>query len=255
MDKLLPRNVTSYDLLKTLAVVTMLIDHVGYYFFLDDMWWRAIGRMSFPIWFFLAGYANTREIPLKFWIGGAFLLLMNGIVGMGFLPLNAIFSIIIIRLVIDHIMRVVKVNPAAKWGVVLLFVLVFFQTNSWFEYGTLAILFAMFGYMVRHGYGEKQRHIFMFTIMCLYMASQELIFGFGNAQLFIVAAGTVFLCLTMLRFRLIEYPGITFGRGFLQFCGRRTLEIYVVHLTVFKIAALCLGDERFELFRLKLFLG
>ena len=51
--KTLPTAITSYDLFKTLAVATMLIDHVGIYFFPDELWFRVIGRLSFPIWLFL----------------------------------------------------------------------------------------------------------------------------------------------------------------------------------------------------------
>ena len=39
----LPQELTSYDLLKTLAVVTMIIDHIGLYFFPDDVGWRIVG--------------------------------------------------------------------------------------------------------------------------------------------------------------------------------------------------------------------
>ena len=35
--------------LKMLAVVTMLIDHIGAIFFPGVMWLRAIGRLAFPI--------------------------------------------------------------------------------------------------------------------------------------------------------------------------------------------------------------
>ena len=42
----LPAEITSYDLLKAAAVIIMIIDHVGYYFFIDEMWWRAVGRIG-----------------------------------------------------------------------------------------------------------------------------------------------------------------------------------------------------------------
>ena len=62
-SKTLPSSITSYDILKTFAVLTMIIDHIGLYFFPDEMWWRVIGRLSFPVWLFLIGYAQSRDIP------------------------------------------------------------------------------------------------------------------------------------------------------------------------------------------------
>ncbi len=49
MNKILPRDLTSYDLLKTLAVILMIIDHVGHHFFPDEMWFRVVGRLCVPI--------------------------------------------------------------------------------------------------------------------------------------------------------------------------------------------------------------
>ena len=44
-----------YDWLKVLAVVTMVIDHIGYYLFSDILGLRLIGRIAFPIFLFLVG--------------------------------------------------------------------------------------------------------------------------------------------------------------------------------------------------------
>lgn len=49
------------DTLKIIALVTMLIDHVGAIFFPDEMLWRTIGRIAFPIfsWQLVEGYVHT----------------------------------------------------------------------------------------------------------------------------------------------------------------------------------------------------
>ena len=55
MDKALPKNITSYDLFKTLALVLMIADHIGFYFYPNELWLRAFGRLSAPMWLFLIG--------------------------------------------------------------------------------------------------------------------------------------------------------------------------------------------------------
>ena len=59
-----------YDYLKILALITMLIDHIGYYLFPEALVLRLIGRIAFPIFLFLVGFNGSfrwrREL---FWRG------------------------------------------------------------------------------------------------------------------------------------------------------------------------------------------
>ncbi|MCQ2570814.1 MAG: conjugal transfer protein TraX [Candidatus Saccharibacteria bacterium] len=58
----------SSAVLQIIAIVTMVIDHVGCYFFPEQLWLRAIGRMAFPIFAFLLveGFKHTRSFPKYF---------------------------------------------------------------------------------------------------------------------------------------------------------------------------------------------
>ncbi len=51
--------------LKIIAIISMLIDHVGAVFFPGVIWLRLIGRLAFPIFCFLIaeGYAHTKNAP------------------------------------------------------------------------------------------------------------------------------------------------------------------------------------------------
>ncbi len=49
--------------LKMIAIISMLADHIGYIFFPQDMVFRAVGRIAFPIFCFLIieGFHHTRN--------------------------------------------------------------------------------------------------------------------------------------------------------------------------------------------------
>jgi hypothetical protein len=50
-------------MLKIIACLTMLIDHVGYTFFPQALWLRVIGRLAFPLfaWYVAAGFRRTHS--------------------------------------------------------------------------------------------------------------------------------------------------------------------------------------------------
>ena len=71
----LPLNLTSYDVVKCLTLLFMLVDHVGAFFLTDELWWRVAGRLGFPVWFFLAGYLPVeKKISQELWVGAALLI-------------------------------------------------------------------------------------------------------------------------------------------------------------------------------------
>jgi hypothetical protein len=59
------RNV--YNTLKWLAVITMTIDHIGLYLYPDMMWFRWVGRISFPLflWLSVTSIRRIRFYPKK----------------------------------------------------------------------------------------------------------------------------------------------------------------------------------------------
>ena len=110
--KILPQEITSYDLLKTFAVIVMVIDRLGYYFFYDAPMWRAVGRTGFPVWFFLVGYSSGRNVPTRL-VASAFILLATSpLLGLALLPLNALVTIMAIRIILDPLMLFALKNLA-----------------------------------------------------------------------------------------------------------------------------------------------
>ncbi|WP_430884913.1 TraX family protein [Fusibacter sp. JL216-2] len=92
------------DFLKFLAMLTMLIDHIGYMFFPSQMLWRIIGRLSFPIFAFLIarGYRYTSS-KVKY-AGRLFIFgLISQIPYIYFVPgkLNIMFTLFIGLIIIE----------------------------------------------------------------------------------------------------------------------------------------------------------
>ncbi len=258
------KNLTTFDFLKTFAVIMMIIDHVGFYFLTPPLgadigdpalWLRVFGRFCVPIWFFLIGYARTQTIPLT-WVAGAVILIaVNVMTGMFIFPLNTLVSMMIIRLVIPVLVpRLFATRESMMGGIVILF-LGFSLTNEIFEYGTMGVLIGLMGYAIRgHRDGKNvgvlndrlTLGLFLSLGVAAVLASQYMSFRFDLVQTGTTMAGMMLAFVALFFIRPREYPILNkvlphFFRSGIQVCGRRTLEIYVIHLILFKIAALVFG--------------
>lgn len=258
------KNITSYDFLKALALLLMIVDHTGHFFFHDEMWFRAVGRLSAPIWLFLIGYANSREIK-SLGIGLGILLLASMATGQALLPLYILATMILIRLTLDPVMNAVRKKPQALYPIFFLLFIITIPVAILVEYGAVALVIAMGGYLCRHQVELpwlRKGEVFIFLLLsaaAFYFLTTFFLFpDFSDAQKIVVGGGFAVIMLGLGSFRPVEYEGITRSlprpvTALLQFCGRRTLEIYVVHLVAFKFICLALGYEGFALFDIKIF--
>lgn len=255
-------DITSYDLLKTFAVLFMVVDHIGYYFLPDDNWTRMVGRLCVPIWFFLIGYANTRHIPFLLAAGAIFLVGMNMVVGLSIMPFNVLPTIIFARLALDKTMAFCLKSNTHLWVMSVFLLVAALPTYFISEYGTLGLILAMYGYMVRHRgthnliTKDYVQNYMIFAAMA-FLVMQEISFGFNIMQISICTLASFTVFFYLLNFDGKPLPSLNSNlsdipRRLLHFCGHRTLEIYIAHLTLFKIAALMLGLKGYELFHLKI---
>lgn len=260
MNKALPPFLTSYDLLKGAALLLMIVDHVGYYFFPEDQWLRVIGRFSAPVWLFLIGFARSRDLSVRMWAGMGVLLLSNYVAGMAILPVNILGTMILCRILIDPLMRSIERNPRALYPIVIALFVLTFPTFAFIEYGTSAMLIVMTGYMVRHheALPFSRNDILQFAGIAglLYAFMQIISFlTFNDVERMAVAVGLMGLMLCLTGFRPRDYPGLTARLpeplvALVRLAGRRTLEFYVLHLILFKAVAFWLGIGDMQLFNL-----
>lgn len=262
MVRRFPSDLTSYDLLKTWAVVAMIIDHTGYYFYPEDDWFRAIGRLCVPVFFFLIGYANSRDLGPKMWIGTGILLAANVVTGLYVFPLNILATMLFLRIVIDRVMQATLSDYEKFTGFLLIVVFLTLPSEAAWEYGTMGLPIAMYGWLRRHpdrtGFlnplGVALVGVFA---MGFYAFAESVLFGLDRAQTLFVALGSFGLFGVMAAFRPVTFPRLSGvlpapASGAVRLMGRYSLEIYVVHLVIFKFAALLMGDERFGWFDVSL---
>lgn len=258
----LPINLTSYDLIKFLALIIMIIDHLGAYFFPEDIWWRVIGRAGLPVWFFLVGYARSQEISKPLIVGALILVGANLVLGQYSFPANALVSIIIVRLVLDKLCSFGFASVEKLIYVFFFLGILSLPSGFLFEYGSIAILLAMFGYCVRNSekiaISNLTKVIFSILVMTFSTFLQIITFNLGTFESIGCILGMGFFGVILFFFKPAEYPRLTnitpsFMKNMITFGGRYTLEIYVIHLVLFKAITLYLNYGHYMWFSPTLF--
>lgn len=242
----LPRDLTTIDYLKAVALTLMIIDHIGWLLFPQIEMFRVLGRLCVPLWFFLIGYARTRDIPMRWLVGGIILLASSLAVGLSPLPLSILFTMALIRLAIDPFWRLAERKPVYFWWFILLLIFFGYVTNMVVEYGTWGFLLALCGYAIRHreevedAFGQTMRHnlpeFLMIVVLAAYGLFEAFVFQFSLVGAAVLMAGLIGTYFVLQGFQSRTLPGTADkdGAGLLRIMGRYTLEIYVIHLLLLK---------------------
>lgn len=137
------------DLLKTLALVAMMIDHLGLYFFPDIHELRIIGRYAMPLFGFFAGYNFKNQINLTILFVGSVLYIISTVfIFHTLMETNILISIFIghvyIYLFREHLKNFNKayihfVILACLWPL----------TSKYIDYGTVIIAIMVIGYVTK----------------------------------------------------------------------------------------------------------
>jgi hypothetical protein len=250
-------HITTYDLVKTLAIVLTVLDHIGFFFYPENDWFRVIGRACVPVWCFLIGYASSRDTGKDIWIWATALLASNIVFGGNLFPLNILFTFIAIRLVIDRMASVMFRNWEVMLYAFTALALLIIPTMLAVEYGTSALLLALAGYAVRHRddlpVSLNCQRIYIGAAISVFTLMQLVLFPFDSLQsktcAFLVGASG----LMMYFFKPLQFPSASTRLpgvmvDAVQFTGRYTMEIYVIHLVLFKGIAAYYGLEKYGFF-------
>ena len=214
----------------------MTIDHIGAYIYPEQLWLRVIGRAAAPIFLFLTGYSGATRISLNL-VGSAFLLsLLSCIIYDPLLPLNILWTIVICRAFNTFMERKGTLFLEKNlWSILLSYFVWHIALVFIFDYGALAILVSVSGYLCRKYHnGElnnpRQIRIFHFIILLLY-ASSEAFLGleFSKIQMVVIYALLLVVFWGLMQFR--NYTPDATGRLdiLVKTISRYSLVYYVTH--------------------------
>lgn len=222
----------SIDAWKCLAILTMFIDHAGMFFFAENIYLRAIGRLSAPIWFFFVG--------MHFDKGSNKTLLIYGLVMAAALSAitqkpdldNVLLSVLMVKLILQfsHQRNITKNIHyiAILWaGFAFMFI-----TIPFIEYGSIGFLFAYCGYLHKIGYKPRSTAIFFAGTGLIYLYSQQWTLHHPSLPMLVTALALIPLMAQLYRFKYKTYQSTGVGVICMKFLSRYSMEIYLLHLVV-----------------------
>jgi len=225
---------TSRDLWKSLAILWMVIDHIGMYFFPEELWWRTIGRLSAPIWFFFAGYSSpSKRYPIELFFLCGLLTVSKWWLGYSALPINILATILMCRAFI-HLIEV-YFHKQPEWTVYLLLAIWYLPTTLLFEYGSVALIVAYAGYCVRLHPRKPQTFIAMALAFFTYTLIEGHAIGYSPVQFVVITSGVALELWSLWHFQAKRFAtgNTQHLTAPLRYIGRNTQYIYVLHVMLF----------------------
>ncbi len=140
-----------YDYIKVLALITMVVDHVGFFIFPDIIWLRVIGRIAFPLFLLLVGYNGSYKSKLHLRVIA--LLIALGVYGLyGYGILDQVMGIILLVIVATRVLlgRLTKQAFSRQIAVWVISIITTPLIYPWVDYGMMAVSFALVGRRMRH---------------------------------------------------------------------------------------------------------
>ena len=240
--------VNSHDLVKVLAILTMVIDHVGQYFMYDNIWMRIIGRMAAPLLFYLVGYSGSYKFKYQILALGVALCLIEFFVSndpsliRNILPLNILINFVLIKAILN---RFDPSKLGSGYLILLLAILILIgnYTRTYIEYGTLGLSIAIGSRLVneRHPFGKPW--IIIATTAHFLLQMNSLLFIRPDVPMQVIPVAILLIAsifaLSLLLFLKYELRTFTVNptwlRTFVIHVSRYSLQIYFFHLAAFKI--------------------
>jgi hypothetical protein len=220
--------VNSHDLIKVVAIILMIIDHIGELLLNDNPWCRLIGRGAAPLFFFLVGYVNKLNITPSLITYGLILSFTTILLKTGYFV-----NILIVFILIQCTLELYPPTLFSTSKRIIFFALATLGNivaYGLIEYGFLGFLIAYSARLV--ALKDPQADYFLLFSLIVYLLWESLVFYFLPFPkyfypfIFIVIA--LFFSLRRYSLFLIFLP--KWLNLPCLFISRYSLEIYFYHL-------------------------
>jgi hypothetical protein len=228
-----PTQANYQDLLKTIAIVAMIIDHLGLFIFQDTVILRVIGRMVMPIFCFFVGYNFTKP-KILIAILGIILSLLNFVLWK-LTMLNMLISIYCGQCVLYLARKYNFEKDENLWYLSLLMILFTPLTYEFFDYGTLGIAFMIVGRL----YGLNKEDPGFILLLAASTMIFSLTLNFDQQNNIIAATLIAIVCYALTAKRYDRPISVD-----LRCISRHSLAIYFCHLTILSTLGYYLAIRR-----------
>ncbi|NJO17229.1 MAG: hypothetical protein HC877_16240 [Thioploca sp.] len=218
----------SYDVIKFLAIITMVIDHIGYYLVENNEYLRAVGRLAAPLFFFITGYVSNYQIKPAILVYGII------ITGIFFYSRNDLYiNILLVFASIKWILA--RWRPDEQGIVTLMSILgLIYLTSSisryFIDYGFFGFAYALVGRLKATGFNSRFTAMMMLSTFLVQM--RDIIISHDNIYvlaIIYVVAMLLFLTALLFRYQVIKINSTVLKNSVL-ICSRYSLEIYFWHV-------------------------
>lgn len=141
------------DLLKTIAIITVIIDHLGFYFFPEHPVLRAIGRFAMPIFCFFVGYNYAKPKHMLAFLGTILTFLLW--ICFDIVILNMLIVMYIGQWYLYFTEKYELTSRISIWVTLVLLIALIKPTQDYLEYGSLALAFILVGRCFKRDAGSS----------------------------------------------------------------------------------------------------
>ena len=235
------KNQSNYqDFLKTLAIIAMIIDHIGLYIYPELTIMRVIGRTAMPIFCFFAGYNFYGKPKTQIIICGGLLhiytiILFKQFNDHSYIVTNILISIYLGQCYVYYFRNSITHFFYSGYCHAIIMAILFYFSAAFIDYGTLVISIMILGFIAKHEPVNLKLCCFIAifaslvhsTLFTLAIPSSS--FNFANNYLIL---NIILLTVTYILMIIKEYSQkISLN---LKLISRNALHIYCIQSIIFQ---------------------
>lgn len=243
-------NINSYDVAKFLAIFFMILDHLGFFIFMDTPELRGLGRMAFPIFFFLIGYSHDNKRSWNLLILGLGVTFYRGMIAGMWEPFDILVTAFFSKMALRFFVRKDMLDDFQLFATYFILLIWHIAILMIFSYGSLGVMFAICGYLKRRendGQPSKYLNIVMLASIIMDYGLQRLFWEETENFKYIFSCVSVVLLYYFMNFRMVNFTGIKnkLATDVILFVSRNSLMIYWLHYIVLLTLGVFLAPDKF----------